>query len=64
MIVELNSVGCVIDTETLFTYPQYKDGEYNEEYPIHLDEITEEWFMSLDDYDFGTIKNLLDNRKL
>ena len=64
MIIELNSVGCVIDTETLFTYPQYKDGEYNEEYPIHLDEITEEWFMSLDDYDFGTIKNLLDNRKL
>ena len=64
MIVELNSVGCVIDTETLFTYPQYKDGEYNEEYPIHLDEVTEEWFMSLDDYDFGTIKNLLDNRKL
>lgn len=64
MIIELNSVGCVIDTETLFTYPQYKDGEYNEEYPIHLDEVTEEWFMSLDDYDFGTIKNLLDNRKL
>lgn len=64
MIIELNSVGCVVDTETLFTYPQYKNGGYNDEYPVHLDEVTEEWFISLDDNDFGTIKNIIQNRKI
>lgn len=64
MIIELNSVGCVIDTKTLFTYPLCKNGEYDDVNPIHLDEVTEEWFMSLDDYDFGTIKNIIENRKI
>ena len=64
MIIELNSVGRVIDTETLNTYPQYKNGGYNDSYPIHLDEVTEEWFISLDDNDFGTIKNIIENRKI
>ncbi|MEY4571505.1 MAG: hypothetical protein RLZ10_716 [Bacteroidota bacterium] len=64
MIIELKSVGCVIDDETLITYPQYQNGGYDDEFPIHLDEVAEGWFMSLDDNDFGTIKSLINNRKL
>jgi len=61
MIHELNSVGCVIDTETLNTYPMLREGGYdtNEGTIVHLDECTDEWFSSLSNEDFGTINSLI-----
>jgi hypothetical protein len=61
MIVELNSVGCVIDTETLNTYPMLREGGYDEDEgtKVHIDDIENEWFDSLSDNDFGTISELI-----
>ena len=65
MIQELNSVGCVIDTETLNTYPMLSEGGYDtdEGTIVHLDDCTDEWFESLSNEDFGTISELILLRK-
>lgn len=60
MIVELKSVGCVINTETLNTYPILKNDNFK---ITHLDDIDEEWFMRLSDFDFATIDNILNERE-
>jgi hypothetical protein len=61
MIYQLNSVGCVIDTETLNTYPMLSEGGYdtNEDTIVHVDDCTDEWFNNLSNDDFITIKMLL-----
>lgn len=58
MLLDLISNGNTIDTETLMVTPFFEDGG------THLDKLSDEWFESLDDEDFGTIKNLIDKRKL
>lgn len=64
MIVELHSVGCVIDTETLNTYPMLEEGGYDKDEgtKVHIDDIEDEWFDNLSDSDFGTISELINNR--
>ena len=51
-----------------FSYSQEQVNEFarvtGDNNPVHLDEVTEEWFISLDDNDFGTIKNIIQNRKI
>ena len=67
MIVELLSVGNVIDTETLITYPLYNEEhqiklgkQFDENGGIHIDDIeTDEWFNDLSDEDFGTVSELV-----
>ena len=58
-IIPLDSVGCYVDSITLITAP---DLYFNISECIHVDERTDEWFSRLDTDDFGTIKNLIDNR--
>ena len=58
MILDLISNGHTIDTDTLVITPFF------EEKGTHLDELSDEWFDTLDDEDFGTIKNLIDKREL
>jgi hypothetical protein len=51
MIIELNSVGSVIDDETLIAYPKYMKGGYDKDSGTYLTDISNEWFeaLSLDD---------------
>jgi len=62
MIHELHSVGTVIDTETLFTYPMLVNGGYDKNQNVHIDDCDVEWFHSLSDEDFGTIDYLINKR--
>jgi hypothetical protein len=63
MIQELNSVGCVIDIQTLDIYPKLLDGGYDTYNGLHLDECCDEWFDSLSDEDSLTI-DFIRNLKL
>ena len=58
MIIDLVSNNTTIDTNTLIVTPFF------EEKGTHLDEVEDNWFDTLDDHDFGTIKNLIDTRTL
>lgn len=66
MIVELHSVGCVIDTETLNTYPMLIGGGYHndEGVKVHIDDVSDELFQNLSDEDFGTLSNLINKRTI
>jgi hypothetical protein len=58
MIHELNSVGCVIDSETLNIYPKLSEGGHDIYNSAHIDDCCDEWFDSLSDEDFIKIKSL------
>ena len=58
MIIDLVSNNTTIDTDTLIVTPFF------EEKGTHLDEVEDNWFDTLDDHDFGTIKNLINTRNL
>ena len=54
-LVELESVGCVID-ENGVTYPMLVDGGYDEDGGFHVNDIeNEEWFDALSQEDIDTI---------
>ena len=66
-LVELESVGCVID-ENGVTYPQYPDNEdgtfggYDEDGGFHVNDIeNEEWFDALSQEDIDSIEDILGN---
>lgn len=59
MIIDLVSNDTSIDTDTLVITPFFSEGK-----GIHIDEVDDDWFDTLDDHDFGTISNLLDKRSL
>ena len=66
-LVELESVGCVID-ENGVTYPQYPDNEdgtfggYDDDGGFHVNDIeNEEWFDALSQEDIDTIEDVLGN---
>lgn len=54
-LIELESVGCVIDPDTLEVYPMYGSGDIDLENPVSLYDTDDEWFEALSEYD----KNLL-----
>lgn len=60
MVYYLPSVKCLIDTHDLYLYAQKLDGSFIKW--KHLDEMSDSFFMRLNDSDFGTIDNLLNNR--
>jgi hypothetical protein len=60
MVYYLPSVKCLIDTNDLYLYAQEKKGNFIKW--KHLDEMSDSFFMRLNDSDFGTIENLLNNR--
>ena len=59
-LVELESVGAWLDTETLTIYPMMKNGEYFEDEGISLmeDEFDEDWWLSLSNEDTTTLKGI------
>jgi hypothetical protein len=60
MVYYLPSVKCCINAETLVVYKLTKEG-FKQKWK-HLDSCSDAWFSRLNDYDFGTIENLLNNR--
>ena len=60
-LVNLDSVGCVID-ENGVTYPMLVDGGYDEDGGFHVNDIeNEEWFDALSQEDIDTIEDVLGN---
>ena len=60
-MVNLKSVGCVIDEETLITYPVKKNGKADLNNGIHLTETCEKWNEALTHKDFMTCCDLMGN---
>ena len=52
-LIELKSVGCLLDMEKGIVYPQFKDGEPDFSLPLHLreEEMSSDWYeeLSLED---------------
>ena len=60
-LVNLDSVGCVID-ENGVTYPMLVDGDYDIDGACHVNDIeNEEWFDALSQEDIDTIEDILGN---
>ena len=60
-LIELNSVGCVID-ENGVTYPMLVDGGYDEDGACHINDIeNEEFFDALSTEDIDVIEDILGN---
>jgi len=55
MILELKSVGSVIDTETKIVYPKYQMGGYDSTSGRHLDELSENFVKTLNEEDITLI---------
>jgi hypothetical protein len=58
MIVELNSVGSVIDTETKIVYPKYQMGGYDKLSGIHLDHLDKKFVDEMSEADITLINEL------
>jgi len=59
MIVELNSVASVIDTETKIVYPKYQMGGYDKFSGKHLDELSKLLVDEMSEADITLINELL-----
>lgn len=59
MIITLNSVGSVLDTETGITYAAYQKGGYDPDSEVHIDDCCQEWYDALSDEDRLLIKELM-----
>ena len=58
MIVELKSVGSVIDTETKIVYPKYQMGGFDKLSGRHLDELGEKFVKEMSEADITLINEL------
>ena len=58
MLVVLESVGSVFDTEKGIIYPQLENGSYDKEFSISIDEeeVASDWWDSLSEEDFNVVK--------
>jgi hypothetical protein len=50
-LIELESVGCVVDPDTLEVYPLFENGAIDFGGAVSLYDTTEEWFDALSAYD-------------
>ena len=55
MILNLNSIGSVIDTETKIVYAKYQNGGYDVSSGKHLDECSEQFVNLLSEEDITLI---------
>ncbi len=55
MILNLNSIGSVIDTETKIVYAKYQNGGYDVSSGKHLDDCSEQFVNSLSEEDITLI---------
>ena len=58
MLIVLESVGSVLDTNEMCIYPQLENGSYDKEFSISIDdeEVSSEWWDSLSKDDFNIVK--------
>lgn len=63
MIVELKSVGCVIDTETKIVYPKYQMGGYDKLSGKHLDHLPKSFVDEMSEADITLINELPNKTK-
>jgi hypothetical protein len=59
MIVELNSVASVIDTETKIVYPKYEMGGFDKLSGRHLDDLDKKFVDEISEADITLINELL-----
>ena len=59
MIVELNSVASVIDTETKIVYPKYQMGGFDKLSGTHLDDLDKRFVNEISEQDITLITELL-----
>ena len=59
MIVDLKSVGSVIDTDTRIVYPKYQMGGYDKMSGKHLDKLDEMFVKEMSEEDITLINELL-----
>ena len=64
MIVELKSVGSVIDTNTKIVYPKYEMGGYDKLSGIHLDKLDKHFVNEMSEADITLINELPKTKKL
>jgi hypothetical protein len=55
MILELKSVGSVIDTETKIVYPKYQMGGYDKTSGRHLDDLSQSFISEMSEEDITLI---------
>jgi len=64
MIVELKSVGSVIDTETKIVYPKYQMGGFDKLSGKHLDKLDERFVNEMSEEDITLINELPKTKKI
>jgi hypothetical protein len=64
MIVELKSVGSVIDTDTRIVYPKYQMGGFDKLSGTHIDELDEHFVNEMSEADITLINELPKSKKI
>ena len=60
--IKLNSVGCRLDNKTGNTFPITSEGGIDKENCVcPLEDCSDEWYQSLDSYDFEIVKEYKHN---
>ena len=54
-LIELESVGCVIDPDTLEVYPLFENGALDFGNAVSLYDTSDEWFEALSEYDLNLL---------
>lgn len=54
-LLELKSVGSVIDLDMHFVYPVLENGDIDWSSEVHIYDVSDEWFEGLDDYDMNLL---------
>ena len=56
-LIELESVGSVIDPQEKIVYPLFENGAIDLGMGVDLYEVTDEWFEALSEYDLNLLIN-------
>ena len=54
-MIELESVGSVVDPKENIVYPLFENGAIDLGNGVELDEVSDEWFESLSEYDLNLL---------
>ena len=56
-MIELESVGCVVDTETRIVYPLFENGAIDLGMGVEFEELDQDWLDQLSGDDIDTLRN-------
>jgi hypothetical protein len=56
-MIELESVGCVVDTETRIVYPLFENGAIDLGMGVEFEELDQDWLDQLSGDDVDTLRN-------